>query len=138
MKEVAGNTTVNENSFPRYLMIGDIDITEKSLMAKNLNNLFVNAGLKSVSVILSSRKTFQTFLSGTNTVLNGAELTEKRIPKYNLVFKNDKCYDFHELHVNVIKFVFNEIKTPLSGTPLIMDHFQKKRKLQGYTNLQNE
>ena len=28
MKDIAGNTTVNENNFPRYLTIGNTEITE--------------------------------------------------------------------------------------------------------------
>ena len=41
MKKVVMNTTLKENNFPRYLTIGHTEITEESLIAKNLNNLFV-------------------------------------------------------------------------------------------------
>ena len=52
-------------------------ITKKSLIAKHFNDFFVNIGPKHAFVILHSTKTFQTFLSEINTVLNGTELTEK-------------------------------------------------------------
>lgn len=72
---------------------------------------------------------FRTVLSGTNTVLNGTELTKKEFVNAIQSLKNDRGQDFNELHVNVIKSVDNEIKIPLTGTPLILDHFPKQRKL---------
>ena len=46
MKKIVGNAKVKENSFPQNLTIGDTEITKKSLIANNLNNFFVNIGLK--------------------------------------------------------------------------------------------
>ena len=77
MKDVVRKTKVKENNFPRYLKIGDTEIIEKSLTAKNLNGFLVNIDPKPASVIPNSRKTFQTFLLEIITVLNGTELTEK-------------------------------------------------------------
>ena len=56
MKEKVGKTKANENSFPRNLTIDDTEITEKPLIAKNLNDLFVNIGPKLASVIPGSTK----------------------------------------------------------------------------------
>ena len=58
-------------------MISDTEITEKSLISKNLNDFLVNIGPKFASVIPNSTKTFQTFEPEINAVLNGIELTEK-------------------------------------------------------------
>ena len=99
MKEIAGKIKVKENSFSRNLTIGD--------------NFFVNISPKLASVIPNSTKTFQTFLPETNTVLNGTELTEKEFLDALQCSKNDKSPGFDKLHVNVIKFVYNEIKAPL-------------------------
>ena len=41
MTEIVGKTKVKESSFPRNLTIGDTKITEKSLVAKNLNDFFI-------------------------------------------------------------------------------------------------
>ena len=71
MKEMVWKTKVKENSFPRNLTIDDAKITEKSFIAKNLNDLFVNRSPKLTSIIPNSTKTFQTFLPEINTVLNG-------------------------------------------------------------------
>ena len=46
MKKIVGNTKVKENSFPGNLTIDDTEITKKSSIANNLNNFFVNMGLK--------------------------------------------------------------------------------------------
>ena len=54
MKEKVGKTKANENSFPRNLTIGDTEITEKPLIAKNLNDFFFNIGPKLASVIPGS------------------------------------------------------------------------------------
>ena len=62
-------------------------ITEKSLIGKNPNDFFVNIGPKPTSYIPNSAKNFQTFLPELNTVLNGTELTEKRVPKCVSVFE---------------------------------------------------
>ena len=56
MKEKVGKTKANENSFPRNLTICDTEITEKPLIAKNLNDFFVNIGPKLASVIPGSTK----------------------------------------------------------------------------------
>ena len=56
MKEKVGKTKANENSFPRNLTIGDTEVTEKPLIAKNLNDFFVNIGPKLASVIPDSTK----------------------------------------------------------------------------------
>ena len=77
------------------------------------NDSFVNTDPKLASVIPDSTKTFQTFLPEINTVLNGTELTEKKFLKAFQSLKNAKCWEFDELHVNVIKPVYNKIKTPL-------------------------
>ena len=56
MKEKVGKTKANKNSFPRNLTIGDTEVTEKPLIAKNLNDFFVNIGPKLASVIPGSTK----------------------------------------------------------------------------------
>ena len=112
MTEIAWKIKVKEKCFPRNLTIGDTKITERSLIAKNLNDFFVYIGPKLASVIPSSAKTFQTFLSEINTVQNGAELTEKESVYAFQPLKNDKSPGFDELHVNITKSVYNEIKAP--------------------------
>ena len=71
MKEIVWKTKVKENNFPKNLTIDDTKITEKSFIAKNRNDLFVNISPKLASIIPNSIKTFQTFLPEINTVLNG-------------------------------------------------------------------
>ena len=83
------------------------------LIIINFNDFFVNIGPKLTSVISNSTKTFQTFLPEINVVLNGTELTEIQFPHAFQSLKNDKSPDFDELHVNVIKSVYYEIKAPL-------------------------
>ena len=113
MKEIIGKTKANENSFPKRLIINDKVITEKSSIAKSLNDFFVNIGPKLASVIPSSSKTFESFLPEINTFLNDSELTEKELLNTFQSLKNNKSPGFDELHVNVINSVFNEIKISL-------------------------
>ena len=79
MKEIVGKTKVQENSFPRNLTIGDTKITEKSLIAKNLNDFFVNIDRPETCVRYSKqyKNVSNLFLPEINTVLNRTELTEK-------------------------------------------------------------
>ena len=76
--------------FPRSLTIGDTKITKRLLIAKILNDFFVNISPKPASVIPNSTKMFQTFLPEINTVLNGTELTENKFVDSFRSFKNDK------------------------------------------------
>ena len=113
MKEIVWKTKVKENIFPRNLTIDNSKVTEKLLIAKNLNDFFVNISLKLAPVISNITKTFHTFLPEINTVLNGTELTKKEFLHAFQSLKNDKSPCFGELHVNVIKSVYNEIKSLL-------------------------
>ena len=113
MKEIFGNTKIKRNSRPRNLSISNTEITESLLIIINFNDFFVNTGPKLTSVIPNSTKTFQTFLPEINMVLNGTELTEIQFLYEFQSLKNDKSPDFGELHVNVIKYAYNEIKAPL-------------------------
>ena len=63
---------------------------------KNINSkIFANVDPKLVSVFPNSTKTFQTFWSEINTVLNGIELTKKQFRNIFQSLKNDKspCFD---------------------------------------------
>ena len=64
MTEIIGKTKVKESSFPRNLTIVDTEITEKSLVAKNLNDFFILIYVQTLS------PSFQTFSPEINTVLN--------------------------------------------------------------------
>ena len=90
MKEIVAKTKVKENSFPRNPTTGNTKITEKSLIAKNLNEFFVNICPKLASVIPNSTKAFQTFLTESNRVLNGTELIRKEFLNVFQSLKNDK------------------------------------------------
>ena len=96
---------------------------------------------KLASVNLNSTKTFQTFLPEINTVLNGTKLTAKEFLDAFQSLKNDKSPGFDELHVNVIKSIYNEIKAPLIH--VFRDSIDngsfppKNENCQGYTNLQS-
>ena len=113
MKRIIGKTNVKENSLPRKLTIGDAKMTKKSFIAKNLKDFLVNISGGLESVIRNSEKTFQSFSPEIITVLNGTELTEEEFLNAFHSIKNDKSPGFDELHVNVIKPEFNEIKSPL-------------------------
>ena len=113
MKRIIGKTNVKENSLPRKLTIGDAKMTKKSFIAKNLKDFLVNISGGLESAIRNSEKTFQSFSPEIITVLNGTELTEEEFLNAFHSIKNDKSPGFDELHVNVIKPEFNEIKSPL-------------------------
>ena len=82
---------MKENSFQRNVTTGNTEVTKKSLIAKNLNDVFINIVPKPAFIIPNSTKTFQTFLPKIiNTVLNGTELTEKEFPNAFQSLKNDK------------------------------------------------
>ena len=99
--------------FHKNLTINDTKINKKSLIIKNLNDFFVNTGQNLGSINRNSIKTFQTFLPEANTVLNVTKLTEKKFLNSFQSLKNDKSLGIDELHVNVIKPVYNEKKAPL-------------------------
>ena len=84
---------------------------------------------------------FSTFLREINTAVKDAELTEKEFLNAFQSLKNNKSRGFDELHVNVIKSIYDEIKALLMHVfrnPIDNGSFpEKNENFQVYTNLQS-
>ena len=68
---------------------------------------------KLASVILNSTNTSQAFLTEINAVLKWTRLTEKEFLNEFQSLKTGKSPGFGDLTVNIIKFVYVEIKASL-------------------------
>ena len=76
-------------------------------------SFFINIGPKLASVIPDSINSFESYVPDTQTFLSESELTEEEFASTFHSLKRNKAPGFDNIHVNVIKSVFDDIKAPL-------------------------
>ena len=70
MKEIVGKNKMNQDSFPKCLVIENVQINDKILIAEKLNEFFINIGPKLASVITDSTNSFESYVPDTQTFLS--------------------------------------------------------------------
>ena len=103
---------IKQNSFPNK------ELTNKTEIAKKFNYFFSNIGLNLTTNILDEFYSildikFESYISKNVTFLTYFELTEDEFQIAFKSLKRDKAPIFHDVHVNVVKSVFDEINEPL-------------------------
>ena len=113
MKEVIGKTKLHHNAFPKRLIIDNIEIHEKKSIAEKLNEFFVNIGPKLASAIPRNDISFESYVPKTESILTDFRLTEEEFKEAFLSLKRNKSPGFDNIHVNVVKSIYDNIKGPL-------------------------
>ena len=71
IKEVIGSTKSSSHTFPKRLIVNNVEISDKKQIAEHLNKYFVNVGPNLATSIPRSNKQIESFLSGYFPILSG-------------------------------------------------------------------
>ena len=110
MKEIVGKTKAKKDIFPKFRLGDENKTKDKRTIARALNEYCVNIGLKLASVIPETNISFKTYLTKPEACLNENLLNKDEFQKAQDSLKSHKTNEFDEMHVNVIKLVYDQIK----------------------------
>ena len=113
MKSVTGRSRVQNDSFPKSLSIDNEEITDKKSIAEKFNSFFVNTGTNLAAKIPHSTTNFESYLPNITTIFRENCLTEEEFKNAFFSLKTNKSPGYDNIHVNVIRNLYNELKTPL-------------------------
>ena len=113
MREIVGKEKIKQDSFAKRLVIDNRKFTNKTETDRKLNEFFPNTGPKLDTNILDDNNKLESYIHETETFLTCSELSEN---ESEIAFKSlelDKAPGFDNLHVIVVKSVYDEIKESL-------------------------
>ena len=113
MREIVGKEKIKQDSFAKRLVTDNRKLTNKMETDRKLNEFFPNIGPKLDTNILDGNNKLESYIHETETFLTCSELSEN---ESETVFKSlelDKAPGFDNLHVIVVKSVYDEIKESL-------------------------
>ena len=113
IKEVIGSSTSISHTLPKRLIVNNVEICEKKLIADNFNKYFVNVGPNLAKNIHKSRKEFHNFLSGNYPILKETPLTDEELKNAFTTLKSNKSPGFDDISPDVIKIVFEALVRPI-------------------------
>ena len=113
MKAVIGKSKICNDKFPKSLNINKEEITDKKIIAYTFNKYFINAGSNLADKVPTSSTNFKSYLPNIATALRDKPLLEKEFKDACFTLKTNKSLGYDNLHVNVIKSMYHELKTPL-------------------------
>ena len=115
IKEVTGKAKLNTTTkLPQKIKVeNDIEISEKSKIAEEFNNFFVNVGKNLGEKIEQSRVNFVSYITENCNVMPENELSHEELFKAFRSLKSNKAEGIDEISVNVVKLVFDLIEDPL-------------------------
>ena len=113
MKAVIGKSKICNDKFPKSLNINKEEITDKKIIAYTFNKFFINAGSNLADKVPTSSTNFKSYLPNIATALRDKPLLEKEFKDAYFTLKTNKSLGYDNLHVNVIKSMYHELKTPL-------------------------
>ena len=113
MKAVIGKSKICNDKFPKSLDINKEEITDKKMIAETFNKFFINVDFNLADKIPRSSTNFESYLSDITTALSDKPLSEKGFKDAFFTLKTNKSPGYDNLHVNVIKNMYHELKISL-------------------------
>ena len=113
IKEVTGKKKIKE-SFPnRIVNEKGTEVHEMKDIAEQFNEFYVTIGKNLADKIEPSCKNFETYITNSQYEMHEKDLSQEELEKAFSSLKPNKGEGIDEIHVNVIKSVFDLIKDPL-------------------------
>ena len=112
IKEVTG-TKKTKDSFPNRIRDNDIDIYQQSEIAEKFNEFYVNVGKNLAEKIEPSSKHFKSYLKTCPNEMLEFELSSEELRKAFHSLKPNKSEGIDEIHVNIIKSIYEFVEEPL-------------------------
>ena len=113
MKEIIGKTKLNNNSFPKKIIINSQEVNNKCDIANAFNDFFVNVGPNLAKNIDKSGNNFVQFLNTQKTTLPEHDLTEEELHRAFHTLKLNKSTGYDDISANVVKTCYDELLFPL-------------------------
>ena len=111
-KTVTGKSKISNDSFRKNLDINKKEITDKKIIAETFDTFFINAVSNLADKIPSSSTKFESYILNITTALIDTPLTEKEFKDDFFTMKTDKSPGYDNLHVNLIRSTYHELKIP--------------------------
>ena len=113
MKSIIEKSRVQNNSFPKSLIIANEKITDKKSIAEKFDRFFMHTGTNLAAKIPHSTTNFESYLPNITTIFRENCPTEEEFKNVFFSLKTNKSPGYDNIHVNVIRNLYNEWKTPL-------------------------
>ena len=113
MKEIIGKSKVFHQNLPHNLKIKKKSITDKKIIADKFNEFFINIGSNLAAKIPPSNMNFDSYLPHVCTIFAEKYITEEELKRAFFSLKPNKTPGYDNINVNVVKKIYEELKTPL-------------------------
>ena len=111
-KTVTGKSKISNDSFRKNLDINKKDITDKKIIAETFDTFFINEVSNLADKIPSSSTKFESYILNITTALIDTPLTDKEFKDDFFTIKTDESPGYDNLHVNLIRSTYHELKIP--------------------------
>ena len=113
MKEIIGKAKVFHQNLPNNLRINQTSITDKKIIADKFNEFFINIGSNLAAKIPPSNTNCNSYLPHICTIFAEKSVTEEELKRAFFSLKPKKTPGYDNINVNVVKKVYEELKSPL-------------------------
>ena len=113
MKEIIAKSKVFHQNLLNNLKISKKSITDKKIIADKFSEFFINIGSNLAAKILASNMNFDSYLPHVRTIFAGKSVTEEELKRAFFSLKANKTPGCDNINVNVVKKIYEELKTPL-------------------------
>ena len=113
MKDIIAKSEVFHQNLLKKLRINKTSITDKKIIADIFNEFFINIGSNLAAIIPSSNMNFNSYLPHVSTIFAEKSVSEKELKRAFFSLKLNKTPSYDNINVNIIKKIYEELKTPL-------------------------
>ena len=112
MKEIIGKSKNINDTFPKQIIVDQIEINDAQSIADKFNEYYVNVGPSLASIIPEGDISYRSYLPEVAITLGENSLTEDEFDEAFKALKSNKSPGSDGLHVNIIKVAYSLIKQP--------------------------
>ena len=113
MKEIIGKSKVFHRNLPNNLKINKKSITDKKIIADKFNEFLINIGSNLAAKIPPCNMNFDSYLPQVCTIFGEKSVAEEELKRAFFSLKPNKTPGYDNINVNVVKNIYQELKTPL-------------------------
>ena len=113
MKEVIRKGKLVNNSLPKHLILNNRNIFDQKTIANSFNEYFVNVGPKLASEMSQLQRSFELYLTRSDSSFEEATLPDEEIKTAFFSLKCGESRGFDEINYDIVKQNFNSLLVPL-------------------------
>ena len=100
-------------SSPKKIALENKEITDQKTIVEKFNDFYVNVGPNLASKIPQNNNDYKSYLPDITTLFDEQDLTEQELKEAVASLKPNKSPGCDNIHVNVIKAIYEKLKRPL-------------------------